>query len=523
MATTKVIEPKPVSGASTMKLFGTTPKVYTEAEKQANRDASAAQIAALQQTDAYKSAMGSTSTPSSNSSPTTTTLTPMMGKDGNWTNVNSNLVDQYKANGYTTDLNAAIDYNNLPAGSIYRTENQGLVGSAQVRPQALTNTPSDYKQIGGNQQPTNSNTITEQLKQAQIANDTAALDKARNEGLSNLATEQGKIQPAAIADRNKANIGMNNSNQAWNEFLATKGLNRSGSQALGTGLTQAAYLGNVGSINRDATAKEADITKRTTDLNNNYQSDLAAAKSNAEMIALQNQLSQSNSDREFNYRSSQDSISNNIAQQGATKDQQLNDLKIREASQTLTQNEANLIAQANYKDITAEINRRAAINPNDPYIPYLQATRTEKVNTQNAAQSQLQAAANKAQTASQQAAFDNALAMWKANGTATKAVADILGISVGARTADYSLDSIRVAKSGLNGSGSKGLSITTYANQAKKMMEATKVGTKYTELENGLPVSKYRYDYTKADVENYIRNLSIPDSQKAEIANYIGL
>ena len=138
-------------------------------------------------------------------------------------------------------------------------------------------------------------------------------------------------------------------------------------------------------------------------------------------------------------------------------------------------NEAKTIALANYDNIAAEINRRREINPNDPLIPYLEAERQNKIFTQDAAKAEAESAeAKRAQTL-----FDQAMKQWQTSGIASKSVADILGIPVGSKTADYSIASINAANRGSSGGSGGGSSPTekpTFTNtqllsQAKKMVE----------------------------------------------------
>jgi len=418
---------------------------------------------------------------------------------------------------------APTDYSKLGANSVYRPENAANVGSAPVPYANMINTPTAYKapdtmmaekapqvqpqpdfasmisqefskqnQLQQSQQATQaaaqqterqrveqqaaadkiqSENYIKQLKQAQIDNNVAGLDKQKNGMLSNLSSEQSLIQPAAYADRNKANVGMNNANNSWNEFMAQKyGSSKSGIEGLGVGLNLNQYQGQVGSINSDATAKEADISRRTTDVNNNYLSDVQAAKSGAEATALQNQLNQYNTDKNFNYQANQDSISNannnrnfnyqvgqdsiNNAnndrnfnyQSGQDKISNANTIANTESTVASNKlkaitNEANLVSQANYKDITAEINRRTTINANDPLIPYLQAARTAKIENQKA----VELKAKEVKTAAQQQIYDNAMVAWKESGVATQQMSKILGVPVGANTASYNIDNINAA------------------------------------------------------------------------------
>lgn len=114
-------------------------------------------------------------------------------------------------------------------------------------------------------------------------------------------------------------------------------------------------------------------------------------------------------------------------------------------------NQAYVIARANYDNIQAEINRRAALNPNDPLIPYLQAIRQDKIEAQQAAE----AKAAQARTEAEQRAYENALKVWQTSGVATPDIASILGVPVGAKTADYDISSINAAIGKMNAETSR--------------------------------------------------------------------
>lgn len=215
----------------------------------------------------------------------------------NYTFGDEGVANKAVQNGNNTLYNALsttkTDANGVPTTSSAALPQQANALGTQQSTQPIQSSSTDY---------------INQLKQAQISNSIAGLDKQKTGALSNLSTEKALIQPAAYNDRNAANVTMNNSNTTWNEYLASKGLSSSGVSGQGFMNTQNAYQGDVGSINRDATAKEADIAQRTTDVNNNYLSDITAAQSGAEMTALQNQLNQYNSDKTLDYQKSRDAI-----------------------------------------------------------------------------------------------------------------------------------------------------------------------------------------------------------------------
>jgi hypothetical protein len=88
----------------------------------------------------------------------------------------------------------------------------------------------------------------------------------------------------------------------------------------------------------------------------------------------------------------------------------------------------------------AEINRVMNDNDlsNDWQIAYLQAARQQKIQQQQAEEAAQAAAASEAQK--QQ--YKDALELWKMYGQATPEIAAILGVPVGARTANYDIDKL---------------------------------------------------------------------------------
>ena len=91
----------------------------------------------------------------------------------------------------------------------------------------------------------------------------------------------------------------------------------------------------------------------------------------------------------------------------------------------------------------AEINRVMNDNDlsNDWQIAYLQAARQQKIQQQQAEEAAQAAAASEAQK--QQ--YKDALELWKMYGQATPEIAAILGVPVGARTADYDIDKLNAS------------------------------------------------------------------------------
>jgi len=79
-----------------------------------------------------------------------------------------------------------------------------------------------------------------------------------------------------------------------------------------------------------------------------------------------------------------------------------------------------------YSDFQQEINNRMAKNPNDPLIPVLKIARNEKISAMNEAQMNMMEKMTK-----------QAMDLWKLMGVADESIAEVLGVAVGAKTADY--------------------------------------------------------------------------------------
>ena len=95
------------------------------------------------------------------------------------------------------------------------------------------------------------------------------------------------------------------------------------------------------------------------------------------------------------------------------------------ASERDLQRQIETIAQYS-NDYQAEINRRMAIDPNDPLIPYLKVARAQKI-----------AAMKESELDAQEKAIKLAFDTWVKLGYATPEIAAILGIPVNAKTVEY--------------------------------------------------------------------------------------
>lgn len=285
------------------------------------------------------------------------------------------------------------------------------------------------------------------LESAKIAASIAALDKAKNNALAGLDTEKASIDPYYYDKRNQAAAQSDVGAMNFAQYMAGRGITGSAG-ALPEIYRNAGLQSQIGALNQQQAAEYADIERRRSGINSAYQSDVAAANAGAAADTMQNYINAMNTVYAQRVK--------DLAAQGKTSTGALT-LEGKSAAQSDVEREAALVAQANYNDITAEINRRAAINPNDPLIPYLQAAAQKKLQDQQAAKAEADAQA-----------WDNAMKLWPqlTNG-ATPEIAKILGVPVGAKAADYDIASMNAQTARINATKSS----------AKAAVEKPAVGT----------------------------------------------
>ena len=144
----------------------------------------------------------------------------------------------------------------------------------------------------------------------------------------------------------------------------------------------------------------------------------------------------------------------------------------KEAKEVL-EREIATIAQYD-SDYTAEIQRREALNPNDPLIPYLKIARQEKLDRlETSMQERI-----KAEQETQKEMVKQAMDLWETLGYATQEIAEILNIPVGTKTSDYAYKQANLAKK--SGTGTKGNQ--TYQNVLNEVQELnSSAGENYSE------------------------------------------
>ena len=182
---------------------------------------------------------------------------------------------------------------------------QGVAGSIG-KPAAAAVSPypalSNIKDFTGN--------IAE-LSAAQKASQMAALGQARDKSLSALGAESATIAPQYYASRNAAGAQSEVNKMNMGEFMAARGNVTSGAALQGEMSRQGALQGQVGALNQQEQAANADIARRTSGVQSDYawgvqQSDaqIAAQQQQAMIAEMQRvqglQINQANSDRTFN-------------------------------------------------------------------------------------------------------------------------------------------------------------------------------------------------------------------------------
>lgn len=224
--------------------------------------------------------------------------------------------------------------------------------------------------------------LYEVQRQKQIAELQAKRDKA----LQTLNTQQEALKPVYQEQRTQADVSSRQGAKSLAEFMANRGLTNSGASVQGEINRQGTLQSQMGNIATQEMQANKAIEQSKADIDTAYQSDVTSANLNTQAQQLQQVLAE------------------------------------QEKAQ------ASDIANINryYQDYQAEINRRSAINPNDPLIPYLQVARQEKIANQQASYSTAQANEVK-----------NALALFDKIGYADSYISSILGIPVGTKTQDY--------------------------------------------------------------------------------------
>lgn len=304
-------------------------------------------------------------------------------------------------------------------------------------------------------QPNDTNKYINELKNAQKAARIAALDKAKSNALSNLDNsftsslsaldkEGSAIAPTYYDARNRAAAQSDIGAMNFAQYMASRGI-KGAAGGMPEMYRQAGLQGQIGALDRQESADKSDIERRRTEaqkiydtnklgIDNAYEADLANANADIDANALQTLIEQMNADRMFNM-------------QKANADREY-DFNKQQYQDALTQrNRENYESTAGQyaADYQAQINKVLGDDDptNDWQADILGNLRAQKIAQQQAGQAAAEEKARTLVTAEEKQRWDNALNLWKTLGVANQEIASILGVSVGAKTADYNLDSMK--------------------------------------------------------------------------------
>ncbi|MHC1722727.1 MAG: hypothetical protein AB9836_05930 [Aminipila sp.] len=137
------------------------------------------------------------------------------------------------------------------------------------------------------------------LNEAKRQSTMDGLTKARDNALSSLDERKSSLEPYYYNKRNQAAAQSDVSTMNFAQYMAGRGV--SGNSAAMPEIYRNANLQNqIGALNQQQASDVASIEKDKSNLETNYQSDLAAAQADAQATALQNYITQMNADRAYN-------------------------------------------------------------------------------------------------------------------------------------------------------------------------------------------------------------------------------
>lgn len=157
------------------------------------------------------------------------------------------------------------------------------------------------------------------LKQAQLSAAMAGLDKQKNNSLSNLTGELGKIEPTYQKAKTGAIVTAKQTARSFDEYMAQRGggiagNNKSGIAGQGVLMNNLGYQGAKGTLDANEASEISDNARRVTDVGNAYNSDVQGASAGIEAQYLQNYIAQMNQDRSFGLQQQQ--MNNQVDQFG---------------------------------------------------------------------------------------------------------------------------------------------------------------------------------------------------------------
>jgi hypothetical protein len=127
------------------------------------------------------------------------------------------------------------------------------------------------------------------MKEAQIQSRINALNSQRTSALSGLDTAQSNLAPMYYDKRNQAAAASDKGALNFAQFMASRGV-QGNAGAMPEIYRNAALQGQIGALNQQELSENAAIEAQRRDINAAYESDVEAARADAEAQALQNTL-----------------------------------------------------------------------------------------------------------------------------------------------------------------------------------------------------------------------------------------
>lgn len=365
----------------------------------------------------------------------------------------------------------------------------------------------------------NRKTALEKAKSGYLTN----LDTALQSAMENIANQEAKIDPYYYDLRNQAQAGSDVQAMNFAQYMASRGIKGSAA-GMPEIYRNAALQGQIGGLNRQQAANQAEIERmRTTTQNqyntnranvlsnyeadllgltneyetnrqgmlNAYDQDLLAAQSGIDARGLQAYIDQMNADRLFSLNEAEitGKYKGDLTLAGQEFQQKLDDRAKASWLDTIGR------FSDNYQ---AEIDRVQGDNDttNDWQIPYLQAERQKKIQ----AEAERAAAAAAAQSEEEQQAWNNAFKLFQEVGRITSPEqAQILGLPQNATVADVDIARINAATSQMNAQTAR-INAKTAANKATETSSTN-------DIDSYVNYIKANFGTNKSQISAYLESL----------------
>ena len=175
-------------------------------------------------------------------------------------------------------------------------------------------------------------------------------ENAYNKVMSQIEEARAKTAAEYQAKRNDADVSNQIQQKNYFENVANRGQTNSGSTSQGELALKIAGMNNQSALRSGEAQAMADLNRDATNAYSDYINNVTQANMNIDIQRYQNLLEQYRLDQEKASKEAKEAFEREVA--------------------TIAQYDA---------DYAAEIQRREALNPNDPLIPYLKIARQEKL------------------------------------------------------------------------------------------------------------------------------------------------